>query len=399
MRCKPKGRVIAALICAIIVTSGSTAFADIEIDLGRGQVTVYVPDSYDPEIPLPLICVLHGYGNSGAGMNDYYGFLPLSEEYGFIYCFPDGTMNPASARFWNATDACCDFYDSGVDDSGYLRALVDEIRTQLSVDPRRIHFAGLSNGGFMSHRMACDHADIVASIVSQAGATWYDPANCAPASPVHVLQVHGTADNVVLYGGGFLNGEPYPGAVTSVEQWAASGGCEIIGIETPPMLDLDAGSAGADTEVYRYDTGCDLNGSAELWKILGGSHVPPLTENFAPLVIEWMLAHPKDEITGVEDALVSTPVGAVLLSASPNPFNPRTTVAFDVRTAGHFRVTIQDVRGHLVTTLLNETLPVGRHEVTWNGRDTSGREVPSGVYLSRLEAGGRVAHGRMTLVR
>ena len=83
----------------------------------------------------------------------------------------------------------------------------------------------------------------------------------------------------------------------------------------------------------------------------------------------------------------------------PNPFNPETSVAFEVEYAGPTLISIHDLRGRLVTTLLDEHLPAGRHEVTWDGRDASGREVPSGVYLSRLEAVGQMAHGRMSLVR
>ena len=54
-------------------------------------------------------------------------FLPLVDQEGFIYLYPDGTRDPLYYRFWNATDACCDFDDSQVDDSGYLRALINEL--------------------------------------------------------------------------------------------------------------------------------------------------------------------------------------------------------------------------------------------------------------------------------
>jgi polyhydroxybutyrate depolymerase len=92
------------------------------------------------------------------------------------------------ARFWNATDACCDVDASGVDDSSYLAGLINEIGSHVAVDPRRVFVVGHSNGAFMSYRMACDHADTIAAIVSLAGAPPADPAACRPTEPVAILR-------------------------------------------------------------------------------------------------------------------------------------------------------------------------------------------------------------------
>ena len=85
--------------------------------------------------------------------------------------------------------------------------------------------------------------------------------------------------------------------------------------------------------------------------------------------------------------------------ASPNPFNPTTTIEYSVSRSGHVRLGIVDVKGRLVSMLVDGFVQPGRHEIVWHGRDSSGREMPSGVYLTRLESNGQVAHGRMTLVR
>jgi len=92
-------------------------------------------------------------------------------ELGFLYVFPDGTEDSDGILFWNATDAGYDFFGSGVDDPGYLRALIEEIIVQLNVDSDRIYAIGHSNGGSMVFRMACDHAELIAGIASLAGAT------------------------------------------------------------------------------------------------------------------------------------------------------------------------------------------------------------------------------------
>lgn len=83
----------------------------------------------------------------------------------------------------------------------------------------------------------------------------------------------------------------------------------------------------------------------------------------------------------------------------PNPFNPSTTISFVVPVDGRVRLQVIDLGGRTVATLVDWVLPKGRHNVAWDGRNAAGHEVPSGVYLSRLEASGQVAHGRMTLVR
>src|SRR5439155_20820686 len=114
---------------------------------------------------------------------------------------PDGTVDGNNNHFWNATDGCCDFGKTGVDDSSYLAGLIDEIASKYKVDPKRVYFMGHSNGGFMSYRMACDHADRVAAIVSLAGATFADDSKCKPTAPVAVVEVHGNADPTVPYDG------------------------------------------------------------------------------------------------------------------------------------------------------------------------------------------------------
>jgi hypothetical protein len=105
-------------------------------------------------------------------------------------------------------------------------------------------------------------------------------------------------------------------------------------------------------------------------------------------------------LIGVDD----TPAVFELTGNYPNPFNPRTTVAFSVPAPGHATVHIHDVRGRLVQTLVDEAVAAGRHARVWDGTDDGGRPVASGVYLYRLEFRGedgstRSESRRMVLVR
>ena len=84
---------------------------------------------------------------------------------------------------------------------------------------------------------------------------------------------------------------------------------------------------------------------------------------------------------------LAPPAATVLHDPYPNPFNPRVTVPFDLATPGPARLTVHDTRGRQLATLLDTTLPAGRHHIVWNGMDATGQLAPSGTYFMRLEAG------------
>ena len=308
--------------------SGEAAQAGDTIDAGRGPLTVHVPASYDGSTPTPLVILLHGYTNTGQEVEDWMQFAGLVDQYEFLYLYPTGTSDFLGNPFWNATDACCDLFGSGVDDAGYLRDVISRMQADYNVDPDSIHFAGHSNGGFMSYRMACDYADVVSSIASLAGATYLDPGDCTPVLPVHTLQIHGTADTVIPYGGGCVPlGGCHPGAVATVETWAAYDGCTLAGQADPTPIDIDATIPGDETDIVRYDTGCLAGGSAELWTVNGGPHSPTFSADYNNLVIEWLLAHHRSPTGCTADLDGNGDVGIndfldLLAAWGPNPGHP-----------------------------------------------------------------------------
>jgi hypothetical protein len=102
------------------------------------------------------------------------------------------------------------------------------------------------------------------------------------------------------------------------------------------------------------------------------------------------------EVTGTPE----TPTGTTaFLRAYPNPFAARTTLAFDLAEQGPVNVDVFDIRGRRVASLVDEMRPPGFHEVAWDGRDTAGRSVASGVYLVRLVADGQRRVTRIALTR
>jgi len=263
------------------------------VDLGRGELPLTVPSHYNSATPTPLIVLLHGYTSSGPQQDSYMGFSKLADKYGFLFVAPDGDKEPGGneSRFWNASPACCDFFATGVDDSAYVLEIINAVKADYNVDANRVYLIGHSNGGFLSYRAAYDHSNTIAAIASLAGASHVEDRD-PPASPVHVLQIHGTADGTIAYEGFQIRGNYYPSAMDSVKTWAKYNGCSDEGAQRE-LRDLDAGIEGHESTVLSFKTGCQVGGSSELWTIAEGSHVPPLSPTFSEQVVEWLFAHPK----------------------------------------------------------------------------------------------------------
>jgi polyhydroxybutyrate depolymerase len=259
------------------------------VEIGGRQVTVHVPASYDPARPVPLVIGLHGYSSDAAELESYLRLTPESERRGFLYAYPDGSADERGDRFWNATDACCAFFDPAPDDSRRLSELITTLQSSYRIDPARVSLIGHSNGGFMAFRMACDHADQIAAIVSLNGAAWNDPARCRPSEPVSVLAIHSSADETVAFEGGVIDGDTYPSAAATVTQWLGHNQCSPAGRDAP-ALDLVADLPGAETSVRAHVQGCAGRSTVQAWTINGGTHVPELGAAFAPAVTDFLLS-------------------------------------------------------------------------------------------------------------
>jgi polyhydroxybutyrate depolymerase len=251
-----------------------------------------VPAGYDGQAPVPLVVLLHGYTANGTTQANYFGLLALADKEKFLLAYPDGTRDRLGNRFWNATDACCDFFHSGVDDVAYLDAVIDDIAARYPVDPASVFVVGHSNGAFMAHRYACDRAARVAAIVTLAGMQWKDQAHCQAGSPVSVLHVHGRNDETIKYDGGYTPAAAYPGAVETVGDWAAHDGCSGELATTGRKRDLDRTVAGDETGEQAY-SGCPAGVGIALWTIEGGGHVPAFTDDWAGAIWAFMATHRK----------------------------------------------------------------------------------------------------------
>jgi polyhydroxybutyrate depolymerase len=245
------------------------------------------PPGWCSNRPIPVIFLLHGYGASAQAQDFLFRLSSRVEQDYFLLVLPNGTYDPTGRRFWNGPPGCCNFYGSNVDDVGYLTGLIDELEEVATISPDEVYFAGHSNGGFMSYRMAKEKPERLGAIASLAG-SGYPNSPGGSTEPVSVLQIHGENDSTIPYNGT----EWYPGAEGLAERWAELADCDVSAAEQGTALDLVNSLPGAETQVLNYTEGCTQPAAVSLWTITEGSHVPYLNESFAEKLVSWLLSHP-----------------------------------------------------------------------------------------------------------
>ena len=254
------------------------------------QTTLRMPGNHDYSRPLPLVISLHGYSNNGAFNAAYMHHIDSIHENEHLLIYPDGTMNFLGMRYWNATDACCNLFDYDVDDVGYLLSLIDEAVQHYGADPDGVIVTGLSNGGFMSHRMACDAGNSIRAIVALNGVTWNDFSDCSDTGRPDVLHVHSTDDGVILYNGGTVAfGGEHPSATETVGYWADRSGCDATWTHLGTR-DISGDDGIDETDEFEF-LNCNSGNRVAHWRINGGGHLPPLNDpGWANQTIGWALS-------------------------------------------------------------------------------------------------------------
>lgn len=255
--------------------SGGTIEGTLEHASGDRTYRLYVPAVVDPAGPA-LVVALHGGGGNADQLERTIRLNRIAETEGFLVVYPDGSGRWDEILLtWNAGNCCGYALDQRVDDVAVLRALVEELAASYSIDRKRVYATGMSNGGMMAYRLACEAADLFAAIAPVAGALNLEA--CTPAEPVSVLAIHGTADQHVLFEGGapLIQADQHPRRDRSVHQamtfWAAVNGCD------PEPLVVQSGSVSHESH-----PGCDAGRGVELLAILGGGHAWPGAIPFSP---------------------------------------------------------------------------------------------------------------------
>jgi len=238
------------------------------------EYLLHVPPGYAKGHAAPLVLVLHGHGGAPRGTARNTGMSAEADREGFLVAYPAG-LN----RGWN--DGRVEV-GATADDVAFLAGVIDDVAARYDVDRSRVFAAGISNGGFMSMRLACELSDRIRA-VGIVAATLSEPlhATCKPKRPVAVVMFNGSDDPLVPYGGGSIRGNRgrILGAEATASFWAKENGCTA----EPERSDLPVADSGDPTRVSlaRY-TGCKPGAEVRLYTIHGGGHTWPGGRPYAP---------------------------------------------------------------------------------------------------------------------
>jgi len=228
---------------------------------------VHVPASYDGTQSVPLVIALHGGGGFAENMARTTDFNEAADEHGFIVVYPEGVGNG-----WNdgRTTILQLAIRQHVDDVGFLTALIDTLRGQYTID--RVYMAGISNGGMMTFRYACEMAEQLAgfmTVVANLPDPIYD--SCSPSQPVPAVMIFGEADPLMPFAGGIVGAGSRRGdygtvvsAEDTISVWTTANGCASAGVVTalPDTANDDArvtltafADCAAPVQVYQIANG------------------------------------------------------------------------------------------------------------------------------------------------
>ena len=236
--------------------------------------SVHVP----PGSPAGLVLSLHGGGGTGAGQRSLTDFDAVADANNLVVAYPDGYD-----KSWNDGRAASPASRRHVDDVGFLVALVAKLQSDYNIARGHVFATGMSNGGFMANKLACDRADVFAAIAPVAGTLGAGVA-CNPSRPVSVLEAHGTADPVVPFNGGDVHGRGGVSRSVSVsvmvDKWRSIDGCQ----GDPSKQELP--DVGDGTFVRRFDsTACADSTEVVLYQIDHGGHAWPGGRQYLPKAI------------------------------------------------------------------------------------------------------------------
>jgi polyhydroxybutyrate depolymerase len=248
---------------------------------------VHTPGKDPGNRPLPLVLVLHGGGGTAEGMVKLTRgrFNELADRDSFIVVYPDGVEkhwnDGRSIQNWRA-------HKDKIDDVGFLSLLISDISVKWKVDPSRIYATGISNGGLMTYRLACELTDKIAGIASVSASLSVDlyPV-CSPKRPVSVMVINGTDDPLVPYDGGTVGfGLRTLGKVVSTDEtvrfWVKRNGCR----EKPEVVRVpDRDSEDRTTLRKEIYGGCAAKTSVALYVVEGGGHSWPGGWQYLPQLI------------------------------------------------------------------------------------------------------------------
>lgn len=287
-----RARVALALVGPLLLAScfarrgdAGDGARDVEMKMTFGGLertyVLHLPRARDPKKPAPLVLALHGGSGTGEGFPrlTHHGFDDLADRDGWIVVYPDGV-----GKSWNDGRRVEKIEASrkNIDDVAFIAALIDELASKHDVDTKRVYATGISNGGFMSQRLARDLSSRIAAIAPVAASLHIDDdVATVPSRAVSVLAINGTKDPLVPFEGGsvhFLRQQRGRCRSTreTIDWWVKTDGCA----GEPDVTEKDGGDG---MRVRREIHSGGRDGSEViLYEIQGGGHTWPGGVQYAP---------------------------------------------------------------------------------------------------------------------
>ncbi len=189
---------------ALACSAAHTQTDSITVGAYTRTYTLRLPSAYDGITPLPLVIAMHGGFGSGLQLEEQSLLSDKAELESFIVVYPDGVPNSLNIRTWNAGGCCGYAMNNNIDDVGFINALLDTLIAENAIDTLRVYATGMSNGGFMSYRLACELSERLAAIAPVSASMTIDV--CTPTRSMPVLGLHSYLDDSVPYLGGIGTG-------------------------------------------------------------------------------------------------------------------------------------------------------------------------------------------------
>jgi polyhydroxybutyrate depolymerase len=239
----------------------------VRVDDTERSYLIHLPTGYQPGRPVSVVLNFHGGAQDAAQQRELSRLDITADEHGFVVVYPQGTPDLiGGGRSWNAGSCCARAQRIRASDVAFTSAVLDDLEQVVSVDPRRIFATGMSNGGMLAYRLACELSTRVAAVAVVAAALVLSP--CRPVRPVSVLHIHGTTDPIVPVQGG-VGSNPllgsFPSVAASVAVFARADGCGAQPTRTQTV---------ADARMTSY-AGCRDGSAVETCLISGGGHTWP----------------------------------------------------------------------------------------------------------------------------
>jgi polyhydroxybutyrate depolymerase len=225
---------------------------------------VHLPPGYDGSRAMPLVLALHGMGGDGAGMARLTHFNQVADQGEFIVAYPDGLRRRWSFGRMRLL--------GGIDDVGFIAALIAALSGDLRVDQRRVYAAGMSNGGGLIDLLICQRADLFAACaIVSATIGAFMAQICRPSRPVSVMMIHGTEDSLVPFAGGGRRRQVLLSVPDTARHWARVADC-ADGPVVSYLPDVAHDGTRVRCEVY---SGGQEGAEVVLYVIEGGGHTWP----------------------------------------------------------------------------------------------------------------------------